>query len=132
MDIDEDMSPREVAALGLRLFGPRYNCFFQLGNMHVGRFLDDGRYRRGPNQGREMSPWHRKQEIFGVGKTWREAFRFATGRSRIYSGGGMGARHNSEGTGYTPVFDKFGRPVGFKSPGGIFHKTFPSDVILTA
>lgn len=131
MDIGDDMSIAEVSALARRLFGEAFNVFHQGGVWYVGRFLDKGRYTRGENAGREVSPWHRKQEIFGAGPTMRAAFRFAMGRHRVYSIGGMSPGSNV-GKGLTPNFDRYGRVLGFTSPEGILHKTFPSDRIVTA
>lgn len=125
------MTVHEVAALGQKLWGPRFNCFHMQGVFHVGRFLDGGVYTSGPNAGREISPYHRRQEVFGAGATWREAFHFVTGAAVVYSGAGMGARTNGA-RGYTPVIDKLGRLHGYTSPAGIFHKNFPSRVIVTA
>lgn len=129
----DDLTVIEIKALGRKLFGEQANLFACGGNCHVGRFLktDDRHYRSGPNEGREISPWHRQQEVFGVGKTWREAFRFALGSERIYSIAGV-APGNHGAPGYFPVFDRYGRPIGWKSQAGIFHATFPSATIVTA
>ena len=131
MSRDDDLTVPEVAQLGRKLFGERFNCFHLDGVFHVGRFLDAGVYTSGPNAGREMSPHHRKQEVFGVGKSWREAFRFATGRVAAYSGAGLGPSSNTA-RGAHPVYDRYGRVRGWTSPAGIFSKNFPSQFIVTA
>lgn len=129
MSDDREMTVHEVSQLGRKLFGENYNCFHQDSTFFVGRFLDAAVYTEGPRAGREKLPHHRKQEVFGAGKSWREAFRFATGRVS-YSGAGTPGGASSRGA--SPVYDKYGRLRGWTSPAGIFSKNFPSQFIITA
>jgi hypothetical protein len=116
----------------MKLFGPAMNIFRQAGIWHVGRFLDSGHYTSGPNEGREMPPYFRRQEVFGASAGLKDAFRFAFGESRVYSGAGGSRGISMERRGYRPVIDKHGRVRGFESPAGVFSKNFPSDTITTA
>jgi hypothetical protein len=130
--VEDEITIGEAMAIANRLFGAdRANVFRQHGLWHVGRFLDDGVYHEGPNKGRAVPPYHRAQEIFGVARKMREAFRFALGTGRVYSGAG-GPRGLPEGTrGHRPVIDNRGRIIGWESPGGLFSKSFPSSRIIT-
>ncbi len=131
MSASDDFTPIEAAAIAKKLFGEQFNLFHCNGVWYAGRFLDAPVERRGERAGKEELPWRRKQELFGAGRTLREALRFAVGRRTTFSIPGMRPGLNDV-TGYVPVFDRFGRPVGFHSPTGVLHKTFPSAKIITA
>lgn len=131
--VPDEMSLGEAIKTAAHLFGgkDKVNIFRQHGLWHVGRFLDGGHYTDGPNRGRPMSPYHRQQEVFGVSASLREAFRFAIGVNRVYSGAG-GPRGASDGMrGARPILDDKLRIVGWESAGGIFSKSFPSARIVT-
>lgn len=130
--VEDEMSLGEAMKIANHLFGPEnVNIFRQHGLWHVGRFLDGGHYTGGPNKGRAIPPYHRQQEIFGVAPSMREAFAFAIGARRVYSG--AGGRRGIEGAaGYRPIIDNKLRIVGWESSSGLFSKSFPSARIITA
>jgi hypothetical protein len=114
---------RAAKQLGRKLFGDGMNVFRDAGLWHFGRFLDGGPPIT--SEGNDaVSPWHRPQEVFGVGRTLRESMRFATGPERVFSIAGMQPGY-SAGTGYRVVFDKYGRVRGYTSPAGVFSRNFP-------
>lgn len=113
----------EARALGRKLFGDRFNIFHSGGLWHFGRFLDNLPAISGHGQD-VRSPWHRPQEVFGVGPTLSAAMAFAKGPARIYSIGGL-APGAGGGKGYRVLFDKYGRVRGYESPSGVFSRHFP-------
>lgn len=130
MSIGDDLHPVEARKIAEAAFGRLFMLFRSHGIWYAGRYMHDDARRK---DGGERPPWSRKQEVFGVGPTLREALRFATGASAIYSGAGMSPGGNPKrGTGYRPQWDELGRLIGFTSPAGIFSKAFPSATIVTA
>ncbi len=106
------MTIRDARELGKKLFGKRANLFVQAGLFHVGAFLDDEE---------KKPPMRRAQEIYGVGQTIDEAFRFFLGPERVYSIAGMqpGAKKFD---GYKPKLDRYGRILGWESAAGVFYQ----------
>ena len=119
-----DINETRAARILHRLFGDRFNLFHQSGLWHAGRFLTDNKR---PDGGEYQAPWHRPQEVFGVGRTLDEALRF-TGAldNRVYSIAGV-SPGGFEGKGWRMVFDKFGRIHGYVSPMGIFTRRFGAE-----
>lgn len=108
----DEMTFREARDLGRKLFGSRANMFLQAGLFHVGTFLDDEE---------KKPPMRREQEIYGVGETLGEAFRFFLGAERVYSIPGVqpGAKKPD---GYKPRTDRYGRILGWESASGVFYQ----------
>lgn len=131
MPRSDDLTPIEARRIAEKAWGPRFNLFRECGLWHAGRFLDDGLEHEGPRAGKEILPHRRMQEIFGVGKTLREALRCVTGEDVIYSIPGLSPSAGRQ-RGHQPVYDKACRLVGYRSAAGIFTKTFPSRTIVTA
>lgn len=118
--MDRDLTIREAKALGKKLFAEKVNIFEQGGIVYVGRFLDDGRR---PDGG-EAAPHWRAQEIFGTGRTFREAFQFYLGADRVYSYAGAPCAP-AAARAPRPVVDKYGRIRGWTLPSGVFSRHFP-------
>jgi hypothetical protein len=115
----DDMTLREAKDLCRKIFGDQGNLFEQDGTLYVGKFTD-----RPHRPGTEPAPNWRPQEIFGAGKTFREAFRFHLGAERIYSYTGA-PTSPAAARGMTPVVDRYGRIRGWESPAGLFSTHFP-------
>jgi len=121
---EDDLGIREARDLGKKLFGERMNIFEQDGIVYVGRFLDDGIRIREDGTRAEVAPHWRRQEIFGAGRTFREAFRFYIGPGRIYSYRGAPCAP-AAAKGLVPLVDNHGRIRGFRTPAGMVIRRFP-------
>ncbi len=122
MGMTRDIGEIRAARILEKLFGAdRYLLFLQNGLWHAGRYLTDNRR---PDGGQLQAPWHRPQEVFGVGATLDEALKF-TGAldERVYSIAGTtpGGRLDK---GWRIQYDRFGRIHGYISPRGIFTRRF--------
>lgn len=119
-----DMTLHEACEKAKRLFEPYPYSVWELdGLFYVGRFLDTGWGTDHIGRRVKLAPYHRREEIFGVGESLREAFRFTDG-ARVYSMPGItvgpkGAR------GMTAVRNKYGDIIGWRTPGGVFTREFP-------
>jgi len=121
---DDDLTIREARDLAKKLFGDQMNLFEQHGLVFVGKFTNTPYRLRKNNTHTDVAPHWRQQEIFGCGKTFKEAFRFYLGPGKVYSYSGAPCAP-SAARGVKPVVDKFGRIRGFELPSGVFSKNFP-------
>lgn len=117
-----DIGEIRAARILEKLFGDRFNLFLQGGLWHAGRFLTDNKR---PDGGEFQAPWHRPQEVFGVGRTLEEALRFTGALANpSFSIAGVRPGFDAGGKGWRVQFDKFGRIHGYISPAGIFTRHF--------
>jgi hypothetical protein len=121
MGMVDNINERRAARILEKLFGDRFNLFEQDGLWHAGRFLT---HNKRPDGGDFQAPWHRPQEVFGVGRTLDEALKF-TGAlaNRSYSIAGVRPGERAL-QGWRVQFDTKGRIHGYISPGGIFSRRF--------
>jgi hypothetical protein len=121
MGMVDNINELRAARILEKLFGDRFNLFHQSGLWHAGRFLT---HNKRPDGGEYQAPWHRPQEVFGVGRTLDEALQFTGALSeRSYSIAGVrpGDFHDK---GWRVQFDTRGRIHGYVSPAGIFSRRF--------
>jgi len=107
--------------LARKLFGDRFNIFYDAGLWHIGRFLDNLPTISGVGPDK-MAPHRRPQDVFAVAPTLTEAMQVFEGPKAVYSIAGVLPGRTR---GYRVRFDKNGRVRGYESPAGVFSRRFP-------